>query len=246
VTLGVGVIGAVLMRREQKLAALREDFVSGVSHELRTPLTQIRVLSELLDSDGFRSDDERKRAVAVIHRESLRLSNLVDNILEFTRLRKTDALGGAAPIVLPELLQELADLLEPLVASRENRLDIADGTGLVVRGDADALRRVLRNLIENAVKYGPPSQTIRIAGARHGDRIRIAVDDEGPGIPPADRARVWQPYFRLDRDRNAPGGGTGLGLSVVADLVRRLDGTIMIEDAPTGGARFTLDLPAMS
>jgi signal transduction histidine kinase len=95
------------------------------------------------------------------------------------------------------------------------------------------------------VKYGPASQTIRVmlAPVEAGATARITVDDEGPGIPPAERSRIWQAYHRLDRDRNAPGGGSGLGLSVVADLVRMLGGSAGVSDAPGGGARFTVDLP---
>jgi signal transduction histidine kinase len=105
---------------------------------------------------------------------------------------------------------------------------------------------VVRNLIENAVKYGPPGQTIRVTvtppnGAAG---VRVTIDDEGPGIPEAERQRIWQPYYRLDRDRNAAAGGSGIGLAVVADLMRQLGGTAWVGDAPTKGARFTLEFPA--
>jgi signal transduction histidine kinase len=114
-----------------------------------------------------------------------------------------------------------------------------------VPGNRDAISSVLRNLVENAVKYGPPGQTIRLALTRTEPpgAARVTVDDEGPGIPVEERIRIWQPYYRLDRDRNTPAGGSGLGLSVVADLMRLLGGRAWIGDAPGGGARFTVEFP---
>jgi signal transduction histidine kinase len=244
--LAMGGAAALLLRRENRLATLREDFVSGVSHELRTPLTQIRVLSELLETDGFKSSAERARAVGIIHRESLRLTNLVDNILEFTRIRRSAPTRADVQVSLGEVVRELAESLAPLLEAQGNRLEIVETEDVTIRGDRDAVTRVLRNLVENAAKYGPPSQTIRmtLARAEVPGRARVIVDDEGPGIPPDERSRIWQPYYRLDRDRNAPAGGSGLGLSVVADLVGLLGGNVSVSDAPDRGARFTVDLPA--
>jgi signal transduction histidine kinase len=246
-TLAMGGAALLLLRREHRLARLREDFVSGVSHELRTPLTQIRILSELLQSDGFRTEAEKERATGVIHREALRLTNLVDNVLEFARLRRPAKVGPPAPVALAEVALELAESFAPLLEAQDNRLDVVIGDDLEVPGDRDAISRVLRNLVENAVKYGPPGQTIRLAMTRTepAGAALVTVDDGGPGIPRDDRARIWQPYYRLDRDRNAPAGGSGLGLSVVADLMRLLGGRAWVEDVPGGGggARFTAEFP---
>jgi len=236
-------------RREHRLSRLREDFVGGVSHELRTPLTQIRMLSELLETDSFKSAAERSRAVGVIHRESLRLTNLVDNVLEFSRLRRSGGASGTERISLGEVLREVAESLAPLLETLGNRVEVIAPDDVEVRGDRDALARVFRNLIENAAKYGPTPQTIHMTATRaSGGTARVTVDDEGPGIPAAERARIWQPYYRLDRDRNAPAGGSGLGLSVVAEVVRMLGGTVSVADAPSGkgGARFTVELPGVS
>jgi signal transduction histidine kinase len=241
--LAMGGAAALLLRREHRLARLREDFVSGVSHELRTPLTHIRMLSELLETESFKSPEERSRAVGVIHRESLRLTNLVDNILEFTRLRRSAPAPSAGRVVLADVVREVADSLAPLLEAGGNRLELVADEGVVIRGDREAVSRVLRNLVENAAKYGPASQTIRLTLRRNGGSAKITVDDEGPGIPIDERMRIWQPYYRLDRDRNGSAGGSGLGLSVVADLVRRLGGSVSVGDAPGVGARFTVELP---
>jgi signal transduction histidine kinase len=246
-TLGLGGAALLLLRRENRLVRLREDFVSSVSHELRTPLTQIRLLSELLESDGFHSDAEKVRATGIIHREALRLTNLVDNVLDFARRRRPAATApsASAPVSLTDVAQELAETFVPLLQPQDHRLEVALAADLEVPGDRDAIVRVIRNLLENAIKYGPPGQTIRLAigPADVAGMARITVDDEGPGIPEAERSRVWQPYYRLDRDRNAPAGGSGLGLSVVADLARGLGGRAWVDEAPGGGARFSVELP---
>jgi len=244
-TLAMGVAALLLLRREQRLARLREDFVSGVSHELRTPLTQIRMLSELLQSEGFHTEAERARATGVIHREALRLTNLVDNVLEFSRLRRPGRNGPPTPVALGEVAGELAESFGPLLDAQGNRLELVLSDDLEIPGDRDTIGRVLRNLVENAVKYGPPGQTIRLTLTMTSPPggARVTVDDQGPGIPRDERTRIWQPYYRLDRDRNAPAGGSGLGLSVVADLMRQLGGRASIEEAPGGGARFTVEFP---
>ncbi|HKS06616.1 MAG TPA: HAMP domain-containing sensor histidine kinase [Gemmatimonadaceae bacterium] len=241
--LALGGAALMLLRREYRLARLREDFVSGVSHELRTPLTQIRMLGELLQSDGFKSDGERTRAIGVIHRESLRLTNLVDNILEFTRLRRLAPARTAARVALGDVTREVAESFAAMLDAQNNRIDVAVTDELDVPGDREAVGRVLRNLVENAIKYGPAGQTIRVAVSKSDSSARVTVDDEGPGIPRDEWTRIWQPYYRLDRDRNAPAGGSGLGLSVVADLMRTLGGRAWVGDAPNRGARFTLEFP---
>jgi len=244
IALGMGAGAALLLRRTYRLAQLREDFVSGVSHELRTPLTQIRMHSELLATEGFKSPAERARAVDVIHREALRLTNLVDNVLEFTRLRRVRALPEASVVSLPDVAQEVADALAPILESQQNKLDLVTNGRVDILGDRDTVIRILRNLIENSAKYGPAGQTVRVTLERNGGgTARMLVDDEGPGIPADERERIWQPYYRLDRDRNSK-TGSGLGLSVVADLVHALGGRVSVSDAPNRGARFTVDLPA--
>jgi len=208
------------------------------------------MLSELLETEGFKSSAERSRAVGVIHRESLRLTNLVDNILEFSRLRRAATTTGDERIPVAEVAQEVAESLGPLLESNGNRVEVVASDDVEVRADRDALSRVIRNLLENAVKYGPASQTIRIVVSRVAGNggARITVDDEGPGIPVTERSRIWQPFYRLDRDRNAPAGGSGLGLSVVAEVVQSLGGAVSVADVPNGkgGARFTVELPGVS
>ncbi|MCI0432509.1 MAG: HAMP domain-containing histidine kinase [Gemmatimonadetes bacterium] len=245
-TLGVGAAALMQIGRERQLARLRDDFISGVSHELRTPLAQIRMFAELYESGRLRTNDERARAIGVIHRESRRLTHLVDNILRFARIRRTWDTGMVREeIDVETAFHELVEGFRPLAASRRMVLALRVEPGLAVVANPDALNQMLTNLVDNAVKYGPAGQRIEMTVARAGGVAVITVDDEGPGVPPAERERVWEAYFRMDRERDSRSPGTGIGLAVVRELVKMHDGSVRIEDAPGGGARFVIELPAV-
>jgi signal transduction histidine kinase len=244
-TLGVAAAALLQIRRERQLARMRDDFISGVSHELRTPLAQIRMFAELQEAGKLRTSEERERAVSVINREAQRLTHLVENILRFSRLRRT----GERRLVREriELAATTAEILEafrPLANGRRMVIEASVDEGLAVVAQRDAVNQVLVNLLDNAVKYGPPGQTIRLAAARRDGFARLVVDDQGPGVPTGDRARVWEPYLRLERELDSRVAGTGIGLAVVAQLADSNGGRAWVEDAPAGGARFIVELPA--
>jgi signal transduction histidine kinase len=240
--------GAALLqlRRERQLAGLRDDFISGVSHELRTPLAQIRMFAELQESGKLRTDEDRARAVSVIHRESRRLTHLVDNILRFSRLRRAIATRFLRErINVPATVADLMEGFQPLANARGMTIEVDIDPGLAIVANSDGLNQMLLNLLDNAVKYGPRGQVIELHARREGDTAVFTVRDRGPGIPAADRRRIWDPYFRLGRDRDSTATGSGIGLAVVAQLAEMHGGTVAVDDAPGGGARFTLKLPAV-
>ena len=236
----------VMVRREERFARARSRFLADVSHELRTPLAQIRVFAELLRLGRLRSEADRERALAVVDKEARRLGHLVDNVLRFSRAERA---GGAPPLALAEAdlapqVQDAVETYAPLAASHGVRIDSSGvGAGARVMLDAQAFRQVLLNLLDNAVKYGPRGQVVRVGLEVAGPAARLTVDDEGPGVAPAERERVWLPFYRSDGDATAATGGSGLGLAVVRDLVRRHGGRTWIERAPTGGARAVVELP---
>lgn len=242
--LGLGGAALVQLRREARFQRLRDDFVSGVSHELRTPLAQIRMFAELQDLGKLSSAEDRRRANAVIHRESRRLSHLVENILQFSRLRHRQ--GPAMPtedLDLADALSEGVDAMQSLLHDRSMSLRLHGEPALRIRGNRDALTRIVVNLLDNAAKYGPEGQEVTVDVRRVDGAARIRVDDEGPGVPPADRRRIWRPYRRLERHVKARLPGTGIGLSVVSALARAHDGRAWVQDAEGGGARFVVELP---
>lgn len=245
-TLGVGVAAFVQLRREQTFQRLRDDFVSGVSHELRTPLAQIRMFAELQEDGKLTSEEDRRRAVMVVHREARRLTHLVENILQFSRLRRTA--GQRMPreaLDMVEALREGMDAVAPLLEDRGMRLELSAQPGLAVVANREALTRIMVNLLDNAVKYGPAGQTIRVGVERVNGSVQLSVADQGPGVPSAERGAVWKPYRRLERDVKAHVPGTGIGLSVVSELARLHAGRAWVEGEEGGGARFVVELPLL-
>ena len=233
------------LRRSRELARLRNQFVANVSHELRTPLAQISMFSETLLLGRERSTDERRHFLSVIFRETRRLASLVESVLRFSRGEAGATRLRPEPYDVSAEVRETLTTFAPLAsaAGAQLRAQLDDGAFAMV--DPGALRQIVLNLLDNAVKYGPERQTIVVRVVRGGDEVVISVDDEGPGIPPADRRRVFDPFERLDR-RGAPKtSGAGIGLAVVRDLVIAHAGRVWIEDAPTGGARLSIALRAV-
>jgi signal transduction histidine kinase len=245
--LTAALIGTALfqLRRESQLARLRTDFISGVSHELRTPLAQIRMFSETLVLGRVRTDEERLRSLAIIDQEARRLTHLVENLLHFSRSERQTAHITPEPTALAPLVREVIDGFAPLAAARGARLSTAVPEDLVVPADPGAVRQMLLNLLDNAVKYGPAGQEIRIGATRDNGAARLWVDDRGPGIPSADRERVWERFWRLERDRGSAVAGSGIGLAVVRELAVLHHGRAWIDDPGSDtGTRVVIELPA--
>lgn len=246
VSVGLVITALHQLRREYELARLRADFISGISHELRTPLAQVRMFAETLLLGRVRSDTERRRSLEIIDQEARRLTHLVENVLQFSRAERRLSRLSPEPTELAGQLREAIEAFAPIAQARRVEVRAELEEGIIANVDRGALRQTLVNLLDNAVKYGPPGQTVRVALSLGGSRARIAVDDEGPGIPDDKRARIWEPFFRLDRDASSAVAGSGIGLSVVAELVALHGGRVWVETAPLpgGGARFVVELPA--
>jgi signal transduction histidine kinase len=226
-----------LFRREQAVMKLRTDFVSQVSHELRTPLTQIRMFAETLLMNRTRNEEERHRSLEIINRESQRLSHLVDNILRFSNGAEATQVDRREQPLAP-IIREVCDI----VSSTENSVTITLFADESARAsvDADAIRQVVLNLLDNAIKYGPSDQTITVSLKRDGHISRLSVEDEGPGIPESERKHVWSPFYRLRREDETAISGTGIGLSVVKELAGAMGGHCRIEDGAVG-ARICIE-----
>ena len=242
----VGLLGLLLyqFRRQEELGRLRDDFVSGVSHELRTPLAQIRLLAELLRLGKVPNEERKERSLRIIDEEARRLSFLVDSILSFTH-SQPGQLSPVSTAVAAEI-NEIVSGFEPLAQAHGIRLTTRLERGIVADVDRGALRQVLLNLLDNAVRYGPPRQNVTITTASAGDAWTLEVADEGPGIPADQRERIFAPYYRMKRDAGGAVGGTGIGLAVVRRLVQQHRGRVHVAPAHGDGAigaRFVVALP---
>jgi signal transduction histidine kinase len=231
------------LRRENELERLRADFISSVSHELRTPLSQILLFAETLNLGRVRSDGERQAASEVIVQEGRRLMHLVDNILHFSRTERRMVHLDLVTVDLGRAVREIVDDWLPLANAADVHVCVrVDGDVLAV-ADRSALRQMLLNLLDNAVKYGPPGQLVVIGARARGDRVQMWVEDEGDGIPPRERERVWNAFYRLDRHANSAVAGSGIGLYVVRELARLHGGDAWIEDrSDAPGSRFVIEL----
>jgi signal transduction histidine kinase len=253
--LGFAAAAALGLRRQYKLAEARRTFVAAVSHELRTPLAHVNALSETLLLGRAESPEQAQRWLRAIHREGRRLSVLTENVLLHARGERRGIRAAPQWTDVSAVVHDAVSLVEAQAQARSARIVIAgtavDGTvgsaGAWV--DAAALRQIVINFIENALKFGPDGQTVTVrldldrpAHGSAGGLLRLSVDDEGPGVAQADRDRIWQPFVRLAEGGSAP-AGTGLGLSVVRQLVAELGGRWSVFDLPGRGARFRVEVP---
>jgi signal transduction histidine kinase len=242
-TAALAVVATLQLRREHDLARLRADFTSSVSHELRTPLAQILLFGETLKLDRVRSEEDRRLAIDTIVHEARRLMHMVENVLHFSRANEGRMAIAPTATALGPLVESIVGACGPLAAEREMRILCDVPEPVTAHVDTGAFRQILLNLLDNALKYGAPGQTVRVAVSAAGDRARLTVDDEGRGIPLSDREQVWSPYVRLRRDQNVAHGGSGIGLAVVRELAELHGGAAWVDASPAGGARFVVELP---
>lgn len=243
--------GAVLVLHDvtalRRADQIRRDFVANVSHELRTPLTAVRGYVEaLLDmhaGDTREPGTDERRFLEIVARHTLRMERLVKDLLRLARLDAGQETLERAPVSLDALLAGIATELESAIAARRIQLVVSPGPGAgTIVGDPAKLYDALRNLVENAVRYGAEDSEVRVSSRREDDAILIEVADRGPGIPPGDLDRIFERFYRVDRARTRDDGGTGLGLAIVKHLVGLHGGTVTAANREGGGAVFTVRL----
>jgi signal transduction histidine kinase len=232
-----------LVRREEELHRLRSDLISGVSHELRTPLAQIRMFAETLLLGRIRTEAERRRSLEVIDQEAKRLSHFVENMLQFAKGEAGRTKLAPEPTSFAIEVRRAVESFAPMCQARgvEVRTELEEGVTASV--DRAALRRIMLNLMENALKYGPDEQRITVGIAIFNDTVRLWVDDEGEGIPRLERERVFDSFYRLSRELDRRITGSGIGLAVVRQLATLHGGRAWADEAPGGGARLVVEFP---
>jgi signal transduction histidine kinase len=253
---GVAMVAAVVwfaVHRGLRVDELRSDLLTTVSHEMKTPLASMRVLLETLTDDetGIVADGERRREyLDLVLRENRRLTRLADDFLTFARLERGDHRLRREICDPGEAAAGVVEELSPAIQAAGARIELDVPEHLRVWGDADALSAVLRNLVENALKYaatGDRPPRIVVSGAETGrGRLLLTVTDDGPGIPPEFRRAVFRRYFRIDSRLAGGGSGVGLGLAICRHLVRRMRGRISLEAPAGGGCRFVIRLPRVA
>ncbi len=246
----LGLLGASMgllvlaTRRAQRLAKQQMEFVAAVSHELRTPLAVIRSAAENL-ADGVVHDEARIRRYGELMRtEGRRLTDMVEQILEFAGIQSGQRGFALRPVGVGPLVSDIVSASASLIetAGLVVEFDIPHDLPPVL-GDEPALRRVFQNLIDNAIKYGAGGQSIRITGKQSGGEVSVTVADRGIGIDTADQTRIFEPFYRAAAVVAAQVQGAGLGLSLVQRIVAAHGGRVTLKSAPKEGSAFTVHLP---
>ncbi|MEP6906165.1 MAG: HAMP domain-containing sensor histidine kinase, partial [Gemmatimonadales bacterium] len=204
---------------------------------------QIRLFAELLRNGQLRSEQERERSIGIIDEEAQRLTYLVENVLAFSRSEHGRGAVATEPVAMDLEIEAAVDAFAPLARARRAKITASVEHGLIVRVDPRALRQIVLNLLDNAVKYGPLGQTVTISLAASDTAVTVTVEDNGEGVPKSEREHIWEPYYRVARETDASVGGSGIGLSIVRELVVLNGGRAWVEEAPGGGARFIVEFP---
>ncbi len=245
---GIGLAGAWrALQRQLRLAEMTSNFVSSVSHELRAPLASVRLMAESLDQGRAQEIEKQKAYFRLIVQECRRLSSLVENVLDFSRIREGRKTYESEPVDLVELLRNTVELMAPAAAERKVSLDLEEPDAGRDESqpcwDGQAVQQALINLIDNAVKHSPAGATVKIRCESAEKQIRIMVEDQGPGIPEEYRERIFEPFYRRGSELRRETKGIGIGLSIVKHVAEAHGGRAFVEGVPGQGSRFVIELP---
>jgi two-component system phosphate regulon sensor histidine kinase PhoR len=228
----------------KRLERVRQDFVANVSHELRTPIAAILGYAETLRAGALADAVHAPQMVEIIHRQSERLSELVSDLLELSRLDARERPLSVTPVGLGEVVLRATEAMQPRAAAKHVSMTHHIPDGLAARADAKALEQVLVNLLDNAVKYTPEGGTVELSARRDDERVELSVRDTGLGIEARHLPRLFERFYRVDRGRSRDMGGTGLGLSIVRHLVSAMGGDVRVQSQLGVGSTFTVVLAA--
>lgn len=229
----------------QRLGRARRDFIANISHELRTPLTAIRLLVESLLAGVAHDPDQARGLLTKINTEVAALDQINQELLDLAQIESGQAIVRLLPTPAEQLIQPVVERLRPLADHKQVRVEVDIPAGLIGLADGEAFSRALGNLLHNAIKFTPAAGRVRVQARPQGGEIILHVADTGPGVPLADRERVFERFFRGDRSRK--GGGTGLGLAIAKHVVEAHGGRLWMEaEGLPGfpGATFALTLLA--
>jgi two-component system phosphate regulon sensor histidine kinase PhoR len=243
----VGDDGSVLLvvrdvTEAKRLEAVRRDFVANASHELKTPAASIQAAGETIRSAARDDPSVIPRFAEQLEREAFRLSRIVSDLLDLSRLETGDELDEE--VGLDQVAKEERDRFEE--AAREGGLTLSIDLGPVppVRGSARDLSLLVRNLVDNAIRYTKPGGRVEVTLSAEGDEVVLSVADTGVGIPTRELPRIFERFYRVDRARSRETGGTGLGLSIVKHVIENHGGTVNVTSELGRGTCFEVRLPA--
>ena len=223
---------------------IRNDFVANVSHELKTPVGAISLLAEAID-DAAEDEVAVRRFAQRMHKESGRLSALVQDIIELSRLQGADVVRRGKPVDINSVVAEAVDRNKLPAESKQIDMVVGGSVSAPVHGDRDLLMTAFRNLIDNAIRYSPEGTRVGVGLRSRDGLVQVSVTDQGVGITPEEQERIFERFYRIDAARSRQTGGTGLGLSIVKHVVSNHGGEVTVWSQPGQGSTFTVRLPEM-
>jgi signal transduction histidine kinase len=233
-----------LMRRETEMARLKSDFVANVSHDLKTPLSVIRMFGETLEMGRVPDEPRRQEYYRVITREAERLSRLIDNVLDFSRIEGGRRRYDIVPTVVEPLVRETLEAFAYPLAQQGFKVEVTVAPDLPeVPMDPDAVGQALANLVDNAIKYSADDRALTVEARVEGGELVLAVADRGIGIPRAEQVLIFDKFYRVGRSETQGRRGSGVGLSLVRHVALAHGGRVTVDSAPGEGSRFALRLP---
>ena len=228
---------------ERRLEEVKRDFIATVSHELRTPIAAVHGAAQTLERDDVVfPDDVRRSLLRVISDQSERLTKLVNDILLASQVDSGRLVVAREQVDVPEVVRGVIEAARTHSPSELSLELVKPPTVPSVTTDRDKLRQVLANLVSNAIKYSPGAGRVEVQLEQRDNALRIAVSDEGVGIPHYEQQRIFEKFYRLPNVVNAV-SGTGLGLYICRELVRRMEGRIWVESSEGTGSTFFVELP---
>ncbi|MGP5055652.1 sensor histidine kinase [Brachybacterium paraconglomeratum] len=232
------------LTRAVRVEETRRDFVANVSHELKTPVGAITLLAETME-DAAEDPDAVRRFAERMQTETRRLSHLVQEIIELSRVQGSSALTDAEPVEVDEVVEEAVALNRNFALGSNIEVAVGGSSGLRVFGSSSMLTTALSNLISNAITYSDPHTRVGISVRRDGGMVEVSVKDQGIGIAKDHLERVFERFFRVDRARSRSTGGSGLGLAIVKHIATDHGGEVTAWSMKGQGSTFTLRLPEM-
>jgi len=222
---------------------IRRDFVANASHELRTPVTVLLSNTETLLDGALQDEEMGPRLVEAMHRHGQRLGHLLQDLLDLSRIEAGRYPTDIEPLPARETMRDVVLRMSPDAAKAGLALGVEEGPEVMVAADEGALDQVLANLVGNALKFTPAGGGVLLRCVERAKTVRLEVSDDGPGIAPEHRSRLFERFYRVDAGRSRSLGGTGLGLAIVKHLTQSMGGAVGMEPNEPTGSRFWVELP---